>query len=54
MSWEQLLAIRDEQRDAVIEEETRVPSACPQCGEPLLDDGHGGLRCPFDGYRWCP
>lgn len=50
MSWNQLLDILHEGADAVREEKTRRPTACPNDGEPLESGPDGTLHCPFDGW----
>lgn len=53
MSWQQLIAIVDEQRERI--EQQRAydadPAACPHDGEPLRTGPDGGPYCPFDGWR---
>jgi hypothetical protein len=49
MGWEQLLAIQKEQAEAAQAERTRRPSACPEDGTPLDDDGTS-LHCRFCGW----
>lgn len=52
MSWEQLLGIRDQQRDdAEFNRQRRAePPACPEHGWPL-DEGPGGqYHCTFGGH----
>jgi hypothetical protein len=51
MSWEQLIAIRQEQVDTVLAEKAAPPQACPNDGEPLRAGPDGELFCPFDGWR---
>jgi hypothetical protein len=51
MSWEQLLSITHEARAMAAEDANRTPTACPNDGEPLREAPHGGLYCPFDGWR---
>jgi hypothetical protein len=52
MAWEQLAAVmaqaRDEARDAL----TRIPSACPNDGEPLQQGPGGVLHCVNDGWQY--
>lgn len=48
MSWEQLIAIAQEQREYQ-REENEPPTACPNDGEPLKDGPHGELHCRFCG-----
>lgn len=52
MSWNQLLSIMQESAMIAHQERTSPPMACPNDGEPLRADPKGGLRCPFDGWRW--
>ena len=52
MSWEQLQAILDEQREAEREDERTPPVACPIDGEVLDVKPDGKRGCPFCGYRW--
>jgi len=51
MSWEQLIAIRDEARTLAQDEALTPPAACPNDGEPLREGPAGQLFCPFDGWR---
>jgi hypothetical protein len=51
-SWYNLLGILQEAAAEARYQQQRTPSACPNDGEPLRSDGHGGLYCPFDGWRW--
>jgi hypothetical protein len=51
MSWEQLIAIRQEQVDTVLAELAAPPQACPNDGEPLREGPTGELFCPFDGWQ---
>lgn len=51
-SWDQLGAIFE---TAVAEREaddSTPPPACPNDGEPLLEDPYGNLRCRWDGWVW--
>lgn len=52
MAWEDLLAVYDEQRQALVQEATTPPVACPNDGEPLIPDRLGRPHCRFDGYVW--
>jgi hypothetical protein len=52
MSWEQLQAIEKDRRLELDDELSEPPVACPNDGEPLIDDPAGGLRCRFDGWSW--
>jgi hypothetical protein len=54
MSWYQLLGIQREVADAALYEKRRVPSACPNDGEPLTPGPDNVLFCRFDGWRWKP
>lgn len=51
MSWEQLIAIRQDQVDTILAEQAAPPQACPNDGEPLRSGPNGGLFCPFDGWQ---
>ncbi len=51
MSWEQLRSIRDEQIQAV-KDDQRPPIACPNDGEPLKAGPHGELYCGFDDWEY--
>jgi hypothetical protein len=51
-SWEQLGSIVAHARALADEARNTPPVACPQCGEPLVRDRSGTLRCGFDGTRW--
>ena len=50
MAWEELLSIYREAADEKRAEESQPPVACPNCGEPLLTDPQGRLKCKFDGW----
>lgn len=50
MSWDQLLAIHAEAREAAAADAAAPPQACPNDGEPLRDSPRGRY-CPFDGWR---
>lgn len=52
MSWQQLLDIVHEAADQLREENTRLPVACPNDGEPLITGPDGKLFCKFDGFTW--
>jgi hypothetical protein len=55
MSWEQLLAIRQYDRELRAEELSRPPLACPNDGTPLRTSPPGAgseLWCPHDGWRY--
>lgn len=50
-SWDVLLDILREGAQQHREESERLPTACRDCGEPLLT-ARGVLYCPFDGSTW--
>ena len=50
MSWQQLVAIKDEMRQTAREESERPIVACPYCGEPL-EEARGVLHCPSGDYQ---
>lgn len=52
MAWEELAAILDERRDELRRERQRIPTACPNDGEPLQEAPGGVLHCPYDGWQW--
>jgi hypothetical protein len=52
MSWEQLIAIRQEAVDLARAELAAPPQACPNDGEPLRAGPDGELFCPYDGYQY--
>ena len=52
MSWEQLKAILDENRQEQRKQATAPPVACPIDGEPLVVGKNGIRNCPFGNYRW--
>lgn len=54
MSWGQLQGVLSQQAMNDRYERTRVPSACPLDGEPLIPSVQhpGSLHCRFDGYEW--
>lgn len=52
MSWEQLKATIDEQREAEREDERTPPVACPIDGEVLDERPDGTRNCPLGNYRW--
>lgn len=51
-SWYGLLDILHEGAQTAREERDRVPTACPDCGEPLRSGPRSELYCPFDGSIW--
>lgn len=51
-SWYALTSIVSEVMDLYTEERSRVPEACPDCGEPLRPGPRGERYCPFDGSMW--
>lgn len=51
-SWYQLLDIVQEAAAAHREDRDRVPTACPNDGEPLRAGPRGVLHCPFDGWTY--
>jgi hypothetical protein len=50
--WGTLMNIIAQNREYRLEEETRIPLACPNDGEPLSSGTDGSLRCRFDGWVW--
>lgn len=52
MSWWQLKAIADEAKQERERFRNEPPSACPRCGEPLLNNAQGVLHCKFDGFTY--
>lgn len=52
MSWEQLLDILTDARQAAAANAAAPPVACPQDGTPLETGPRGELHCPFDGWIW--
>lgn len=51
MSWEQLVGIRQEQREIAREDRERESVACHYDGEPLEDAG-AALHCKFCGRTY--
>jgi hypothetical protein len=49
--WNSLLTVVAEARSIAAEESTRVPTACPNDGEPLRQGPSGVLYCPYDGWQ---
>ena len=52
MSWDQLIAIKEENREAQIQNASEPPGACPRDGTPLEILANGIRHCRFDGYQW--
>jgi hypothetical protein len=52
MSWEQLLAIKQEAEQEAELRASQPPQACPNDGEPLREGPDGVLFCRFDGWKW--
>lgn len=50
MSWDQLRAIAQANRESYQREQRDRPTACPNDGQPLQEDKDGILRCNFDGW----
>jgi hypothetical protein len=51
MSWDQLKAILEVNRQDISREASEPPTACPIDGSPL--DVRGNIRnCPMGNYRW--
>jgi hypothetical protein len=46
-----LLGFLRETQYSLLEQDLRVPTACPNDGTPLLTSKTGVLFCPFDGWR---
>lgn len=51
-SWYELVSILEEAAAEQRWQQQRIPSACPNDGEPLRSGPDGGLYCPYDGWRW--
>lgn len=52
MSWWELKAIADEQRQSMEDERRQLPSVCPNDGS-LLDVRADGVRnCPMGDFTW--
>lgn len=51
MSWEELAAIWEQNARDADRSERQPPVACPNDGT-VLDNVHGKLHCPFDGWVW--
>lgn len=52
MSWQSLLSTLLQRAELKRTSEQLPPRACPNDGEPLISTPNGGLRCPFDGWKW--
>lgn len=52
MSWEQLLSIRDENRQFDEDWRNTPPVACPIDGAVLQGGDNGELNCPMGNYRY--
>lgn len=52
MSWQQLLDIAAEARQLAEMERNVGPLACPNDGQPLMQNSAGEWHCPFDGFTW--
>jgi hypothetical protein len=50
MSWDQLRAILEENRERRMAEASEPPESCPLCGEPLGTGPDGTLHCRHDGW----
>ena len=50
MSWTQLIAIREEQRQVAADEKLAPLVDCPVCGE-ILDVRDGTYNCPLGHFR---
>ncbi|HEY3478240.1 MAG TPA: hypothetical protein VGL02_04990 [Streptomyces sp.] len=50
--WYGLMDILEEAAELAREERSRVPEACPRCGEPLRTGPDGEAFCRFDGTVW--
>ena len=51
MSWEQLIAIRQEARDLRRSDEERPLVMCPIDGTPLVFNSAGWANCPMGNFR---
>ena len=51
MSWEQLQAIIEAQKEAAAEEQTKEVIACPLCNALLNVNDQGVKDCPMGHYR---
>lgn len=50
--WQSLISILKESGDSARDERTRIPAACPDCGQPL-EPGPDNVRfCRFDGWQY--
>lgn len=52
MSWHQLKAIIDENRQEARSERSQPPVACPIDGALLDVDKNGVRNCPLGNFRW--
>lgn len=52
MSWEQIGSIFEQAVAEREDQDSTAPLACPNDGEPLIEDLEGNLRCKFDGWVW--
>jgi len=52
MSWEQVKAIQQENRQVIWEEMREPPVACPIDGTLLVIHANGVRVCPMGNYRW--
>lgn len=53
MSWEELRAIIEENRQLNEEFVSEPPTACPNHGDPLdIRESDGARNCPLGDYRW--
>lgn len=52
MSWHQLKAILDENKQEAEREGREPPVACPFDGSPLDVRGDGVRNCPAGNFRW--
>jgi hypothetical protein len=50
VGWQQLADIYREAAATYAAEQNERPTACPNDGEPLIEDLDGVLRCRFDGW----
>lgn len=51
MSWQQLIDMKRQVAYEERDEQARQRLFCPHDGQPLVQDGHGVRRCPFDGWE---
>ena len=52
MSWDELLAIFQENEANAEEDASARPVACPNDGTPLDENAEGVLNCPMGDYRF--